>query len=192
MNQNQINVVRGHIDDASHSFNNAALSLGNLSEALPQIFPAPPPAPALPPAIIQIQQDIQQIQQDLLPIQQIPQIQQTLQGIQQTLQGIQETLQGIQHQNQLLNARVANGSFDHLPGNNIDWPNAPPVAAGQPALPPLPQQLPATWAAVKNSTAAELDIILHAYNVPPAPTIEEKLKQIQHYIGLRLFVNVND
>ena len=83
----------------------------------------------------------------------------------------------------LLAARVANSSYDHASVDHIEWPPAPAVPAG---LPPLPQHLPATWTAVKRMHNPALDDILRAYNVVPRASKPEKLKQIQHYIGLRL------
>ena len=164
---NPILVVRGHIDDASQSINDASQSFTQLSLAIPTLFPAGPGAlpPGLVPAMNQMQIDINQIliriNQFTQPIQQIP----------------------------LLVARVANGGYNHAPGDNIEWPPAPVVPAGLPPLPPPP----ATWAGVKQMGNAALAAILLAYNVVPAGNKPAKLKQIQRYIGLRLkTINLND
>ena len=118
-----------------------------------------------PPANNQMEQDIHQIQQD------IRQMRQDL---------------------QLLIARSANGSYDHARGDNIQWPPALAVAAGQAAR-QLPQHLPATWTEVTKTGERQLGVILRAYNLAPGPTMEAKLKQIRRYIGLRLLgINVND
>ena len=156
MNQNPL------VQDVVQNFNQASVSFANLSATLPQLLPAAPPAPANN----QLQQDIGLMQQDI--------------GIMQ--QDMRLMREGIQ----LLTARSANGSYDHAPGDNIQWP--PAVAGGQPAR-QLPQHLPATWTEVTRAGERQLGNILRAYNLAPGPTMEAKLKQIRHYIGLRLYVN---